>query len=57
MGCRDAIHGWMDGKIHEKQSNNIYKSKICCKNQRETVKGSEQIWRKLKLIDSDWRWE
>ncbi len=34
-----------------------YKWKICCKNQRETVKGSEQIWRKLKLMDDDWRWE
>jgi hypothetical protein len=38
-------------------NNQHYKWKICCKNQRETVKGSEQIWRKLKLMDDDWRWE
>jgi hypothetical protein len=37
--------------------NNQATLKICCKNQRETVKGSEQIWRKLKLMDDDWRWE
>jgi hypothetical protein len=31
MGCRDAIHGWMDEKLHEKQSNNIINGKFVAK--------------------------